>query len=177
MSTELVAVRLGASSHTALALERAAIEFGIVTPLQKAHWLAQLAHESGSWRYVREIWGPTAAQKRYEGRTDLGNTQPGDGKRYMGRGFIQITGRANYREAGKALGLDLISRPDLAETVDNAARIAGWYWRKRGINAHAERDDLIAVTKAINGGTNGITDRARWLERAKAEFRKMGAQA
>src|SRR5215510_13433564 len=82
-------------------------EFDVGTPGRRAAFLAQLAHESGELRYMEEI----ASGAAYEGRKDLGNTQPGDGKRYKGRGPIQLTGRANYRRAGKALGLDLEKEP------------------------------------------------------------------
>lgn len=149
----------------------AAARFGIDTPLRQAHWLAQIAHESGRFRYVREIWGPTDAQRRYEPPSTLaaklGNTQPGDGKKFMGRGFIQVTGRANYQHASRDLfGSDsLLSKPESLEL--NPALSAGWYWSIRKINRHADRDDLIAVTKAINGGTNGLADRKDCLAVAK----------
>jgi putative chitinase len=145
----------------------AASRFGIDTALRQAHWLAQIAHESGRFRYVREIWGPTPAQKRYEGRADLGNTEPGDGKRFLGRGFIQITGRANYQAASMALygNAILLDRPELLEL--NPALSAGWFWATHKINRHADRDDLIAVTKAINGGLTGLDDRKDCLEVAK----------
>ena len=94
-----------------------------------AAFLSQVAHESGSFHHVREIWGPTKTQRGYEGRSDLGNTQPGDGKRYLGRGYIQITGRANYRRYGKKLGIDLENNPELAERPDIAARVAVEYWK------------------------------------------------
>lgn len=90
---------------------------------QAAYVLATAWHESGRFRYMREIWGPTAAQRRYEGRKDLGNTVAGDGKRFMGRGFVQITGRRNYADWGRRLGLDLLNAPQLAEKPDIAARI------------------------------------------------------
>lgn len=145
----------------------AASRFGIDTALRQAHWLAQLAHESGRFRYTREIWGPTEAQKRYEGRADLGNTEPGDGHRFMGRGFIQVTGRANYRAASLDLygNQSLLDRPELLEL--NPALSAGWYWATRKINRLADKDDLVAVTKAINGGTNGLDDRRACLVIAK----------
>lgn len=170
MSTELVASILGAGKY-AEPIERAAIEFGILSPLAKSHFIAQLAHESDGFRTSVEY----ASGRAYEGRKDLGNTQPGDGVRYKGRGLIQLTGRANYTAAGRALGLDLIAHPELAEKPRNAARIAGWYWNSRKITPIAERDDLVGVTKKINGGTKGLADRAKWLDKAKAEFRKLGA--
>lgn len=141
--------------------------YDISTPLQKAAFLAQVGHESGAFRYTREIWGPTPAQERYEGRKDLGNTQPGDGKRYMGRGFIQVTGRANYKACGDALGLDLIAEPELLERIDLAALSAGWFWGKRAINIPAARGDFERVTRLVNGGLNGYADRLAIYERAK----------
>lgn len=149
----------------------AASRFGIDTALRQAHWLAQIAHESGRFRYVREIWGPTDAQKRYEPpgslATKLGNTQAGDGHRFLGRGFIQITGRANYRAASLDLygNTILLDRPELLEL--NPALSAGWYWSIHRINKLADKDDLEAVTKAVNGGTNGLDDRRACLALAK----------
>lgn len=148
-------------------LNAALDRFGITHPLEVAHFLAQCLHETGGLRWLSELWGPTAAQQRYEGRRDLGNTQPGDGYRYRGRGCIHLTGRHNYRRAGEALGLPLEEQPDLAAEPGPAALIAAWYWHQRGIGEPARRDDLVAVTRAVNGGTNGLTDRASWLRRAK----------
>jgi len=141
--------------------------WGIDTPLRQAHFLAQVGHESGGFVYVREIWGPTPAQTRYEGRADIGNTQPGDGKVFMGRGLIQVTGRANYAAVSKALNVDFVSAPALLETPTNAALSAAWYWQSHGLNALADADDVIAVTKRINGGTNGLEDRQVRTARAK----------
>src|SRR5438552_406834 len=93
-------------------LQRAMAEFAINTFLREAAFLAQIAHESAELRFMEEIWGPTPAQRGYEGRADLGNTQPGDGKRFKGRGPIQLTGRANYRSYGQRLGVDLESHPE-----------------------------------------------------------------
>lgn len=147
-------------------------EFEINNPLRAAAFIAQLAHESGEFRYMEEIWGPTAAQRRYEGRRDLGNTQPGDGYRYKGRGPIQITGRFNYRKYGQALGVDLENNPTLASTPEVAFRIAGVYWTKNpsesyNCNVLADQQKFIAITKAINGGTNGLADREKYYDRAK----------
>jgi putative chitinase len=146
---------------------RNATRWEIDTPLRFAHWVAQMAHESGRFRYVRELWGPTKAQAGYEGRADLGNTQPGDGMRFRGRGFIQVTGRANYLECSRALFGDdrLVFNPELLE-FDPAAS-AGWYWHARRINRFADLDNVRKVTKAINGGFNGLNDRTRLLAIAK----------
>ncbi|PVY81046.1 putative chitinase [Cupriavidus alkaliphilus] len=148
-------------------------EFDISTSARQTAWIAQVGHESGGFVFTRELWGPTAAQQRYEGRLDLGNTQSGDGKRFMGRGLIQITGRANYRECGAALGVDLESNPVLLQGDALAARSAGWFWRWKGLNALADAGDFVGLTRRINGGTNGLADRqVRW-ERAR---RALGMQ-
>jgi len=140
--------------------------FGINTPERQAAFLAQLAHESGQLRYVREI----ASGKAYEGRKDLGNTQPGDGPKFRGRGLIQITGRANYRECGDDLGAELEDNPELLEEPDLAVASACWFWATRGLNELADAGDFRKITRKINGGTNGLADRMAFWERAKAEL-------
>lgn len=135
-------------------------EFGINTAKRKASFVAQIAHESGELRFTREI----GTGELYEGRKDLGNTEPGDGPRYKGRGLIQVTGRANYATCGKALGLDLISNPSLLEVPDGACRSAGWFWKTNGLNELADADKFGAVTKRINGGYSALDERIRyWL--------------
>lgn len=139
-------------------------EFGINTPDREAMFLAQVAHESGAFRYVRELANGSA----YEGRTDLGNTEAGDGARFRGRGLIQITGRANYQACGDALGFDAISTPELLEEPDEAARSAAWFWQTHGLNELADRGDFLRITKRINGGTNGYAERQAYLTRAQS---------
>lgn len=139
-------------------------EFGIDTQEQRQRFLAQVAHESGGFVYTREIWGPTPAQTGYEGRKDLGNTEPGDGKRFKGRGLIQVTGRDNYRDCGLALGLPLLDSPELLEQPMPAARSAGWFWQSHGLG---NVTDFEKLTRRINGGTNGLADRYAYLGRAK----------
>lgn len=136
----------------------------INTPRRIAAFLAQILHESGSFRFMREI----ASGEAYEGRKDLGNTQPGDGPRYKGRGFIQITGRANYRQAGKDLGVPLEASPELAERPDLAARLAVWFWTTRKLNAKADAGDFVGITRAVNGGTRGLESRTALYERARS---------
>lgn len=135
----------------ALPLAAAAELFDISTPKRLAAFLAQIAHESGQLIYVRELWGPTAAQRGYEGRADLGNTEPGDGKRFMGRGLIQITGRKNYLLCGMGLDLDLLATPELLEQPEPAAASAAWYWHTHNLNRYADRDDFLGLSIAING--------------------------
>ena len=138
----------------------------IDTPLRQAHFLAQLGHESGSFRFPEEI----ADGRQYEGRVDLGNTQPGDGPRFKGRGLIQITGRVNYAAFGKARTRDFVTgdNPKLLATDPMlAADCSGWYWTSRGLNAMADRDDVRQITLRINGGFNGLDDRTRRLRLAK----------
>lgn len=137
----------------------AMIERGITTRKRASMFLAQVLHESGGLNFFEEI----ASGAAYEGRRDLGNTQPGDGKRYKGRGPIQLTGRANYRTFGAKLGLPLEQQPLLAARHDVGWRIAAAYWESRGLNALADQGAFIAITKRINGGTNGLHDRQRYL--------------
>jgi predicted chitinase len=159
-------------------LNAAMAEAGIDTLLRTAAFLAQLAHESGSFVYMRELWGPTPQQQRYEPVTTLskrlGNVEAGDGRRYMGRGPIQITGRDNYRRFGALLGVDLEGSPDLAATPEVGFRIAALYWKSRDINAPADAEDFREVTRRINGGLTGYDDRASYYERAKAVFAETG---
>ncbi len=139
----------------------------IDTPLRQAHFLAQIGHESGEFRFRAEI----ANGQAYEGRRDLGNVQPGDGQRFKGRGLIQLTGRANYADYGRAIGreAELLDHPALvAEDAELCVDVAGWFWSKNQLNALADADDLSTLTRRINGGLNGLDDRRRLLGRAKA---------
>lgn len=146
-------------------LSAAMAEFDITTPQRQAAFLAQIAHESASLRFVLEI----ATGQAYEGRLDLGNTVAGDGPRFKGRGLLQITGRRNYLACGAALGVSLVTAPQLLETPTLAARSAGWFWKSRGLNVHADRDQFVALTRAINGGINGLEERIQaWLVARKA---------
>ena len=147
-------------------LNTAMNRYQIVGPKRVAAFIAQIGHESGQLKYVKEIWGPTAAQSRYEGRADLGNTQLGDGSKYRGRGLIQITGRANYKACGEALGLDLINQPELLEKPQHACMSAAWFWASRGLNTLADSGQFDTITRRINGGRNGATDRQALYVRA-----------
>lgn len=175
MSTETVAAQMGFPADAAFALEETCIRFGIDTTLRKAHFLSQVAHESGAGRWLEEIWGPTPEQRRYEGRADLGNTEVGDGYRYRGRGYIQLTGRSNFAEfSADMFGDDrAVRNPDMVANLPYAAWAAGWFWHKRGLNALADRDSLELVTRRVNGGLNGLADRARYLHMAKRLFAEM----
>lgn len=137
-------------------------EFGITDAPQQQRFLAQVAHESGGFVYVREI----ASGAAYEGRADLGNTQPGDGVKFRGRGLIQITGRANTGACSRALFGDdrLLDHPELLEQHDLAVRSAGWFWASRNLGTVT---DFERLTRRINGGTNGLADRYAYLGRAK----------
>ena len=136
----------------------------INTNLRQAHFLAQLGHESGAFVFAEEI----ASGEAYEGRADLGNTQEGDGRRFKGRGLIQLTGRANYTAYGAAIGKDLLTQPELVATDPLlAVDVACWFWETHKINTLADADDIQAVTRRINGGLNGLADRQAYLRRAK----------
>jgi putative chitinase len=149
-------------------LNTAMQRYQIVGNKRTPAFIAQIGHESGQLRYVREIWGPTVAQHGYEGREDLGNTVAGDGRKYCGRGLIQITGRANYAKCGEALGLDLISHPELLELPQHAAMSAAWFWKQKGLNDLADRNEFNTITRRINGGLNGLADRLALWEKARA---------
>ncbi|CAN7167398.1 glycoside hydrolase family 19 protein [Brevundimonas sp. LjRoot202] len=160
--------RFGASPSIAGELGMAANvhfrTYGILdSGLRLAHFMGQCAHESGSFRYMEEI----ASGAAYEGRLNLGNTQPGDGKRYKGRGPIQLTGRTNYRRFGRQIGIDLEAHPEIVAFPSVGLLCACIYWDSRALNERADRDDLLAITKAINGGTNGLEDRKVQTAKAK----------
>ena len=158
---------------------------GITDPKEQAMFLSQLDHESGGFKVLSEnlrykpesllkvfpkyfksieeacqaaAGGPEAIANRVYGNR-MGNKQEGDGFKYRGRGFIQLTGRDNYAKAGKDLGIDLLGNPDLASQPETAAKIALWYWKQRGISRPAQSGDIEKVTRLINGGTNGLDDR------------------
>ena len=140
----------------------------INTPLREAHFIAQIGHESGDLQWARELGGPSYFA-RYDGRADLGNVEAGDGFRFRGRGFIQLTGRANYVAYGHAVGRDLISEPDaVSDEPALCVGVATWFWTIHGLNALADEDNVIAITKRINGGTNGLVDRQARLAIANA---------
>jgi putative chitinase len=150
---------------------------GIDTPLRLCHFMAQLAHESAHFSVTREF----ASGAAYEGRASLGNTEPGDGKRFRGRGLIQTTGRANYKEATRDIqkmdptAPNFVNDPTKLEEFPWALLAGISYWRRRNLNAAADRDDVVRVTKLINGGTNGLEERKRYLRKAKAIWMTDGA--
>ena len=143
-------------------------QYGINTRLRAAHFLAQLAHESDHFRTLEEY----ASGSAYEGRRDLGNTWRGDGRRYKGRGPIQVTGRFNYRKYGQLLGIDLENNPELAATPRIGLLIAAEFWKQNRLNELADDDNGKYITRRINGGYNGLDDRLSKIERAKRVLSK-----
>ncbi|QJP14659.1 peptidoglycan-binding protein [Starkeya sp. ORNL1] len=139
-------------------------KYAITTPSRLCHFLAQIAHESAGFRTTEEY----ASGAAYEGRRDLGNVIRGDGIRYKGRGVLQLTGRANYRAYGKRLALDLEGNPEMAAVPAISLQIACEYWKAKGLNALADRDDITGITRKINGGANGLIDRRKYLAKARA---------
>ena len=151
------------------ALNNAMVEAAIVNPVAQAMFVAQIAHESGGFFYNEEI----ASGAAYENRADLGNTQPGDGVRFKGRGWIQITGRANYAEISKDFKQDFVTNNKLLAAPEWCAKSATWFWNKRKLSLLAAPNTLDAfktVTKKINGGLNHIIERTALWEKAKIEF-------
>jgi putative chitinase len=149
-------------------LNRAMLEFQITTPLRKAAFLAQIAVESGELRWFEELASGQAYDISENPRKarELGNLRPGDGRRYKGRGPIQLTGRANYREAGRELGLDLEGNPTRAASPDVGFRIAGWYWKKRRLNGLADRRNFSELTRRINAARKHYERRLAFYRRA-----------
>ena len=166
-------------------------KYQINTPKRQACFIGQCMHESGGFRALREnlnysakalmnTWpsrfpdadtaekferNPSAiANKVYSGR--MGNTEDGDGAKYIGRGLIQLTGKDNYRAFGEAIGEDLVANPQLVEEPRYAALSAGWFWNKRGLNALADAMDITTLTVRINGGKIGIDDRIAKINKA-----------
>lgn len=158
--------RAGIVEGLATSFDRSALVAGITTRLRVCHFLAQAAHESDLFRTLAEYGGP-AYFARYDGRRDLGNTEAGDGARYHGRGLFQLTGRANYRRYGALIGIDLEGAPERAKEPAVSLSIAFAYWRDRGCDAAADADDVVAVTKLVNGGRNGLAQRRQLLALAK----------
>ncbi|AZD22760.1 Phage endolysin [Pseudomonas chlororaphis subsp. aurantiaca] len=153
-------------------LNASMVKWGIVTPLRKRAFLAQVGHESGQLQWVRELGNDQYLSKYDTGAlaARLGNTPEadGDGKKYRGRGLIQVTGRANYQACSEALFGDsrLLNTPELLENPVYAALSAGWFWQRAGLNSLADKGDFLTITKRINGGTNGLVDREVLYERA-----------
>ena len=147
-------------------LDAAMTEHGVSTPRRQAAFLAQVAHESGELLYTHELESGAA----YEGRADLGNTQPGDGERFKGRGLLQITGRANYADCGAALSLPLTETPALLETPAGACRSAAWFWTRRGLSLLADVDHFGEITHRINGGYIGLDERLSFWLKARKVF-------
>ena len=177
------------------ALNHQMSKYEINSPLRISHFIAQLAHESGSFRYsaenlnyrasaLRAVFGKyfpddelaeayarqpeKIANRVYANRMGNGDEASGDGWKYRGRGLIQLTGKDNYTNCGKGIGLDLVGNPEqLATDAEAAVAASGWFWNMRGLNAHADNDDILTITKRINGGTNGLDDRKKYNEKAK----------
>lgn len=150
--------KLGAPAARAPLLGLAAAvhfpRFGISeTPLRLSHFLGQTSLESGRFLYMREIWGPTTTQLGYEGRADLGNTQPGDGKRFMGRSPLQVTGRANYRRVAGKLGIDVEAEPELLERADIGLLASCLWWDDNSANKWADADDAVRLSRLVNRGS------------------------
>ena len=145
--------------------------YDITSRLRIAHFLGQTCEESAGYRTTEEF----ASGREYEGRQDLGNTHKGDGPRYKGRGLLQLTGRANYADYGKALGVDLVNNPTLAAQPALSLKIACEYWKRHNINADCDRDDAQAVTRKVNGGLNGLSDRIAFTQKAKTAVARLQA--
>lgn len=168
--------------------------YQINTPLRQAHFLAQVAHESGGFKFVKENLNYSAkalyavfrkyfpnldtanayarqpekiANKVYANRLGNGSEASGEGWKYRGRGLIQLTGKSNYNSFSSSAGIDAVANPDLVATPEYALASACWYWKSRNINQYADADDIHMVTKRVNGGTNGLESRQHYLEEFK----------
>lgn len=148
---------------------------GITDNIEIAAIMAQCAHESGDWKYLREL-GNDAYFAKYDGRASLGNTQPGDGLKFKGRGFIQITGRDIYTRAGRYLNIDLVNKPELAEDPSIAAKLVVYFFfeYKKNSTKTIDWNDIVAVTRLVNGGQNGLPDRRLKFENYKQQYANNG---
>lgn len=168
------------------ALNRSMERWGIVTFARRCHFLGQLRHESTSLTAWKEKAPPDGGWHYDPSRNPrlasaLGNTRAGDGPLYIGRGPLQLTGRANYREAGIAIGYALEEQPELLETVEPGLQSAGWFWASRRLNFLADQDDdqsaqafsdaVMAITRKINGGLTGLSERMVAVVDAKIALR------
>ncbi|MGD9581161.1 MAG: glycoside hydrolase family 19 protein [Vampirovibrionia bacterium] len=138
-------------------------KYEINTKLRISHFFGQITHECDGFCTLEEY----ASGVAYENRKDLGNTNPGDGKRYKGRGYIQITGKANYELYGRLLGLDLINNPELLLVPKNGLLVSCEYWKQHDLNKYADDDDITKITKKINGGYNGLDYRKQYFNKSK----------
>lgn len=142
------------------------VKYQADSPLRFSHFLAQVGHESLSLVYTEEL----ASGAAYEGRKDLGNTEQGDGKRFKGRGLIQLTGRKNYAAYGEYACLNLLQTGNetmVSKIPAYAVDASLWFWKTHNLNTRADVDDLKGITRRVNGGYNGLTDRQKYLNRAK----------
>ncbi len=144
-------------------------DYEIDTKNRQAMFLAQTLHESGGFKFLREIWGPTPWQVKYEGHAGLGNTQVGDGKKFMGRGLIQLTGRYNYQRFSEWIGNpEILDHPELVEEPAMAIISAIWFWIKKDLNKYADSDNIEGCTKVVNGSKMlGLEERRKYYERGK----------
>lgn len=165
-------ITLGATKNNAhkyiTHINKAMQKYAINTPLRQAHFLAQVFHESGRLQYAEEI----ASGEAYEGRKDLGNIAPGDGKKFKGRGLIQLTGRLAYVNYGASIGENITETPEVVSTPHYACDSAGWFWSEYkknnaglSLNDYADNDLFLRITYMINGGFNGLADRLKYLKK------------
>lgn len=194
--TSLMLLQVIEDRTVALALSRLLPKYSINTPARIAAFLAQTAHESGDFKFKTENLNYSAEAliktwpKRYTAAlaaqharkpelianhvyaNRMGNSEPGDGYRFRGRGFIQITGKANYLALSRYLGKTLDETIKYLETVDGACEGSCWFWRTNNLNRFAESGDMINLTRAINGGINGLTDRQARLKKILEQLAK-----
>jgi len=174
-------------------LNAAFAKYDISTPARQASFIGQCSHESGNFRILEEnlhysatalmrVWpsrfpnlevanqfagnAEKIANKVYAGRMGNGDEESGDGWKYHGRGLIQLTGKDNYANCGSSLSVDLLSNPDMLLDPKYAALSAGWFWGKKGLNALADSQDYDTMTKRINGGIIGLSDRKEKITKA-----------
>lgn len=141
--------------------------FEINTPLRASHFIAQCCHETAGFKFMKEQGKVNYFLKYDKGSLAkmLGNTKKGDGWKYRGRGFLMLTGRANYQSyqnSGYCKG-DIMSNPELLEGQNGSVKSAMWWWFTHGLNELADKDDIVKITKKVNGGLNGIDDRKNWF--------------